>query len=158
MRYEVFEEKSIRKDPRYRTQEHMEWIYREATKPSAQESISLNDSLSPVFRSCSWEDKTLQLRYHNRPWMLNINGHMHGGMIASACDMTMGILVRYVKGTNNCVTASLNIDYMRGISAEEDITVEAVAEKTGRNITFLSAKVYRMSDGKMAARASATFM
>lgn len=158
MRYKIFDDESIQKDPEYRTQEHMERIYREATKPSTQENISLNDALSPVFLSCNWEDKTLRLCYHNQPWMLNVNGHMHGGMVASVCDMTMGILARYVKGTNNCVTVSLNVEYMRGISSEEDITVEAEVEKAGRNIIFLSAKVYRISDGKMAARANATFI
>lgn len=158
MRYEVFEKGSLQKDPEYPSDVHMQRVIREAVMPSAQEAISLNESLSPSFLFCSWEDKLIRLLYHNRPWMLNTNGHMHGGMIASVCDMTMGLLSRYVKGTNKVVTVSLNIDYLRGISADEDIMVEAKVEKAGKNIVFLSAKVYRMSDVKMAASAMATFM
>ncbi|MGN0290424.1 MAG: PaaI family thioesterase [Lachnospiraceae bacterium] len=158
MRYEVFEEDIIRIDPAYRTQEHMEHTYIEATKPSVHKMMSLNDSLEPEFVSCSWEKKMLTFRFHIKPWMLNTGGNMHGGMIASICDLTMGILVRYIKGSASCVTVHLGMEYMRGIPPTSDVVVQATAEKTGRNMYFMTAKVYRSDDGKIAASSSAEFM
>lgn len=158
MRYEVFEESVIKNDPAYRTQEHMEHIYMEATKPDAHESLSLNNLLSPEFISCSWEDKSIKLLFRSKHWMLNTGGNMHGGMIASVCDLTMGILARYLKGSVNCVTVSLGVDYLRGIPADGDVIVEAKAEKAGRRVIFLTARVYRLPDRKLAATANATFM
>lgn len=158
MHYEVFKEETIRNDPAYRTQEHMERTYKEATKPSARKTMSLNDSLDPEYVSCSWERQMLTFRFHIKPWMLNTGGNVHGGMIAAVCDLTMGILVRYIKGAASCVTVHLGMEYMRGIPSTGDIIVEATAEKTGRNLYFMTAKVYRSDDGKPAASASAEFM
>ena len=83
---------------------------------------------------------------------------MHGGMTASMCDMTMGILARYMKKSANCVTVHLDVEYMRGIPSDDNVYVTAGVEKVGKTIYFMSAKVYRASDGKLAAGAHATFM
>lgn len=158
MHYEVFNEEFIQNDLAYHTQEHMERTYKEATKASTQKTMSLNDILNPEFLSCNWEKKSLTFRFHIEPWMLNTGGNVHGGMIAAISDLTMGILVRYIKGSASCVTVHLGIEYMRGIPSKGDIIVEATAEKTGRNIYFMAAKVYRFNDGKLAATASAEFI
>lgn len=158
MRYEVFDENIIRNDPAYRTQEHMERTYREAVKSSAQETLALNNELSPEFVFCSWKDQSLTFRFRNRPWMLNPGGNMHGGMTASMCDLTMGILARYMKGSIKCVTVHLGVDYMRQIPSGDNVIVEAKVEKEGKKVFFMSARVYRVSDGKLSATANATFM
>ena len=90
--------------------------------------------------------------------MQNTGGNIHGGMLASVCDMAMGILARYMKGSADCVTVSLGVDYMRKVPADVDLLVESRVEKAGRNVYFMSARVYRMSDLKLAVTANATFM
>lgn len=158
MRYEVFDKISDEKDSDYLTQKKMEEVFKEAAKPAPDDRLSLNDRLEPVFQSCSIEEKSVTLLFHTEPWMSNTGGSMHGGMTAALCDMTMGFLARYFKGSASCVTIHLGVEYVRGILPKGDVTVKAVAEKTGRNIYFMSAKVFRSSDGELAAFATAEFM
>ena len=157
MKYNQFREEVIRKDPDWMSQPHMERTFQYATEPCDTRE-ALNDILSPEFISCNLEEKSLVYKYRVKDWMLNTNVALHGGMTASFCDLTMGILARYFKGSVDCVTVHLAIEYMRGIPSDEEIMVEAKAEKTGRNVFFMSAKVYRQSDGKLVASASAEFM
>ncbi|MBQ6386495.1 MAG: PaaI family thioesterase [Lachnospiraceae bacterium] len=158
MRYEVFQESVIRQDPDYLTQKHMERTYIEATKPTKEAHISFNEHLDPEFRSCSVEEKTLRLLYHMKPWMLNTGGSMHGGIIASLSDMSMGLLARYFKGSSECVTVHLGVEYLHGIAPESDVIVECKAEKVGKRVIFLTSKVYVAESGKLAAIATAEFM
>ena len=158
MRYEVFNESVIKNDPDYLTQEHMERTYVEATKPTTRAEYSFNEHLDPEFRSCSLREKTLSLLYHMKPWMLNTGGSMHGGIIASLSDMSMGLLVRYFKGSSECVTVHLGVEYLRGIAPESDVIVECKAEKAGKRVIFLTSKVYVAEGGKLAAIATAEFI
>lgn len=135
-----------------------ESVCAESGKPHFQEEVCLNDCLDLEFLSCSWEQRTLTLLFRTKPWMLNSGGNMHGGMIATVCDLTMGLLACYVKGSFSCVTVHLGMEYLRGISSESDVIVEARVEKAGRNLLFMSAKVYRLPDREVASIASAEFM
>ena len=83
---------------------------------------------------------------------------MHGGMIATFCDLTMGLLSRYYKRSQSCVTVHLSVEYARSVSPEGDVMVKATMEKAGRNIYFTSAKAFRCTDNCVAALATAEFM
>lgn len=159
MRYEVFDESWFWETPDHGSQEHMERAMKVVTQRTVeQRPISFNDLLNPVFEDCSMQDASLTLRFHTEPWMGNTGGNMHGGMVAAICDLTMGLLVRYFKEMQACVTVHLSTEYARGVTMTGDVLVKATLEKAGRNIYFATAKVYRTSDGQMAALASAEFM
>ena len=144
-------------DPAYRTQEHMEQVYRILTEPDP-EGRGMNDMLAPQFESCSWEDRKLVFRYRVQSWMQNPVGNMHGGAIAAACDLTMGVLARYIKGSSASVTVHLAVEYVRGIPGDDELVVEAQAEKNGKTMHFMTAKAYRVSDGELAAFSTGEFM
>ena len=158
MRYEVFKDAEVMNSLDYMTQEHMQDVFTKATMVSDDEKDSFNDRLGPEFISCDAEECSLTLLFHTEPWMCNKNGNMHGGMIASVCDLTMGLLSRYYKRTHSCSTIHLGIEYARGVSPEGNVIVKAVMEKAGRNVFFTSAKVYRSTDDCLAALATAEFM
>lgn len=156
MYYDIF--KDIDKDPDYRTQKHMEHTIKMLTGKKSDDVHSFNEMLAPQFESCSLEDRKLALRFKIEPWMLNPAGNVHGGIIATGCDVTMGMLLRYLRGYETGVTVALNMRYMRGLSGDDSFIVQAKADKEGRTVYFISASVYRASDRQLAATASAEFM
>lgn len=156
MYYDIF--KNLDKDPDYRTQAHMEHTIKMLTGKKSEEICSFNEKLSPQFVSCSLENRELVLRFRIESWMLNPAGNVHGGIIAAGCDVTMGMLFRYLRGRETGVTVALNLRYMRGLPEEDSFTVQARADKEGRNVYFISAGVYRASDHQLAAAATAEFM
>lgn len=157
MRYEVFRD-SFADNKEYMTQAHMEHIFREFTRPGDGDRTSLNEHLEAEFVSCDIEEGSLTLMYHIDPWMLNVMGSLHGGMIATICDLSMGLLTRYYKGYGTCVTVHLSVEYTRDVPAESDLLVKAVMEKGGKNVFFTSARAYRTTDNKLAAVTTAEFM
>ena len=66
----------------------------------------INDMLAPTLIACSAEEQTLELSFHVRGWMCNPKGTLHGGMMATMMDMTMGMHTRYCPKTNTLSTVT----------------------------------------------------
>jgi len=86
-------------------------------------------------------------------YMFNPQGSLHGGVLATALDISMGHLLKRQRGAGS--TLAFNIQYMRGLRAG---TLRAVARITrqGRSICFLSAEAFDEA-GELVAAASSTW-
>jgi len=72
-------------------------------------------------------------RFQLGPEYQGSHGILHGGIIALVLDEAMGKLARFRKV--RAVTAELQVEYLRPISAHEPIEVEAEeVEQSGRNL------------------------
>lgn len=141
-------------------QDYMERIFCVACGPAedAQDRpVRVNDMLEPEFVACSAEEQTLELRFPLNEWMLNPMGTMHGGIIATAVDLTMGSLTRFYRHTGTISTVTLGLSYMRPVRARGSVTVQACMEKLGRSVAFLNARVFD-ADGRLCVTATASFM
>jgi len=82
-------------------------------------------------------------------------GFAHGGIIALLLDEAMGKVCRFREV--RAVTAELNIEYLKPVSVEKEITVEASeAEQNGRNL-FLVGEI-RNEAGDVLARSRGRFV
>ena len=87
------------------------------------------------------------------PTMFNPQGSLHGGIIATAMDISMGHLLHQTTGAG--ATLEINIKYLLPIISEH-VTCEGSFLRNGRSISFLQSHMYKQ-DGKLAAYASATW-
>ena len=78
--------------------------------------------------------------------------------MATAADITFGMLARYYVRAEKSVTMELNISYMKGIQREEAYLVRAEAKQIGRHVKFLHADILIEDGEKQAAEATALFM
>jgi uncharacterized protein (TIGR00369 family) len=82
-------------------------------------------------------------------------GMLHGGIIAVLLDEAMGKVCRFRNA--RAVTAEMNIDFIRPIRVDQEITVEAFETAfRGRNI-FQWGEI-RDADGQLLARGRARFV
>jgi uncharacterized protein (TIGR00369 family) len=82
-------------------------------------------------------------------------GFAHGGIIALLLDEAMGKVCRFREV--RAVTAELNIEYLKPVRVEKEITVEASeAEQNGRNL-FLVGEI-RDEAGEVLARSRGRFV
>ena len=86
--------------------------------------------------------------------MFNPQGTLHGGIIATAMDVSMGHLLYNTTGAG--ATLEMNIKYLLPIK-EGNVLCEGSFLKPGKTISFLQSHLYR-DDGKLAAYASATWI
>ena len=137
-------------------QAHMEHVLREACQIDTAHPRIL-DKMAPEFVSCDAASQTANIRFFVEDWMCNVKGTLHGGIIATMLDNSMGLLTRAFYGNgSNISTINLSLNYLRPVLPGKSVTVTVRIEKPGRNIVFLYA-VLTTQEGKPAATASGTF-
>lgn len=83
----------------------------------------------------------------------NPQGSLHGGVMASAMDISMGHLVNKIAGPG--ATIELKVQFMRPVM-EGPVTCEGRFTRKGRSIAFMESRLMG-PDGKLAALATATW-
>jgi uncharacterized protein (TIGR00369 family) len=89
-----------------------------------------------------------------KPPMYNPQGTLHGGIIATAMDVSMGHLLNHTSGSG--ATLEMNIKYLLPIFAE-CVTCKGSYLRQGKSISFLQSHMYK-ENGNLAAYASATWI
>lgn len=85
--------------------------------------------------------------------VMNPQGSLHGGAMASAMDISMGHLVKKVAGAG--ATIELKVQFMRPVPPGQT-TCEGRFTRRGRSISFMESRLWG-EDGKLAALATATW-
>ena len=118
----------------------------------------INDMLAPRLRACDAAQPMLMLEFAPQDWMLNSKSTLHGGIISTALDMTMGMLSRYCKGVQDVSTVTLHVRFLRAGAAMRPFCVRAVTDKAGQRVIFQHAELTDAETGEVLADAEATFM
>ena len=143
----------------FTSQAGMEDVFRRFCNnwPEAQVG-RISERCRPRFVSCSFENRSLRLSYTVQDWMRNYADVMHGGVVSTVFDLTMGLLSCFCTGGLLTPTTSIQVTFLRPIPAGETLLVEAVCDIAGRTLCSATAKAWLESaPGKPTATASATF-
>ncbi|MCH8552698.1 MAG: PaaI family thioesterase [Natronospirillum sp.] len=93
---------------------------------------------------------TLPVRDHT----LNTIGKLHGGVLATALDVSMGHLIHHVTGKGGS-TVEMKIQYLRPADSGR-VVCEACFLKQGRTLAFMESRA-TSEDGNLVAVATATW-
>ena len=112
------------------------------------------DPWEPLYSKRTAKGLTMGLRL-DRPHT-NARGLIHGGLIASLADNSMGYsCAQAMGGTSSLVTISLAVDFIGGAQLGQWLAVESEAIRTGSTICFAQSLI--KAEDVVIARASATF-
>ena len=125
----------------------------EAAKTAKQEFGSFYLSRFLGFKIIYKNDNCF-VNFRSKLPMFNPQGTLHGGIIATAMDVSMGHLLYNTTGAG--ATLEMNIKYLLPIK-EGNVLCEGSFLKPGKTISFLQSHLHR-TDGKLAAYASATWI
>lgn len=115
-------------------------------------------NMLPQYRSCCYEKKELVMAYPVQEWELNPLGGMHGGIITTIFDTSMGMLSHYCAKGNMVATVSLQTTYLKPVPHGETFVVKVNAVSDGRRLVTLNGEGYLEGSGKLAAVAVGTFI
>ena len=101
----------------------------------------------------SYGEGTCTVAFQATPALFNPQGSLHGGVLATALDISMGHLLHHTQGAG--ATLEMKIQYLAPITAGE-VRCEASFLRRGRSVSFLQSRVLR-ADGALAAHATATW-
>ena len=87
------------------------------------------------------------------PTLFNPQGTLHGGVLATAMDISMGHLLNHVAGPG--ATLEMKVQYLAAVTAGA-VRCRASFLRQGRSLSFLQSEATR-ADGVMVAHATATW-
>ena len=106
---------------------------------------------------CDGPTGSLVLGYETKPWMTNIWGVVHGGVVASLVDTCMGITCGIQCGMIT-PTVSMTVNYARPVPLNSRIEVRTRTVRCGATSGQLSAEVYPAGQpDKLLATASGAY-
>ena len=99
-----------------------------------------------------------RMRFTVDPALNNPNGVVHGGIIYTLVDYSMGRAVQYgLPEGEHCATIEIKISYLTSVR-EGTVTAETEIVKQGRNIVFLTSQVTDDQDRLVATASGSMFI
>ncbi|MGP1358690.1 PaaI family thioesterase [Roseicyclus sp.] len=99
------------------------------------------------------EKQVCRLTFPVTDMLRNPQGALHGGVMCTAMDISMGHLVAKVAGPG--ATIEMKVQFMRPVTGGT-VICEGSFTRRGRSLSFMESKLYG-EDGKLAAHATATW-
>jgi acyl-CoA thioesterase len=93
------------------------------------------------------------IRFPVTEMVLNPQGSLHSGVMATVMDISMGHLVRKITGPG--ATIEMKVPYLRRVFAGE-VGCKGRFTKKGRSISFMESRIWG-PDGKLGAHATGTW-
>ena len=118
---------------------------------------SINDQLHLSLVSCDASVPSVEFVHEVTAWDLNVAGNLHGGIISTLMDSTMGLLSKAYTGARFTPTISLTVNFLHGVKAGESLHVRAEMTHAGGRILQLNASCWTDDPTKPAATAMGTF-
>ena len=132
------------------------------TKTLQENNIQQKDLINGMMQAddagCCFADKTITFAFPVQPWQANRAGHLHGGIICTAFDITIAALARFLRAENYAPTISLDVKFIRPVKVGDRMLVTAKAVATGRRITQLTCEGYSEQTGKLVASGASVYM
>ena len=88
------------------------------------------------------------------PALFNPQGSLHGGVLATAMDISMGHLLHHTTGA--AATLEMKVQYVAPVT-EGLVRCRAEFLRRGRSVSFLQSSATR-ADGRLVAQATATWL
>jgi uncharacterized protein (TIGR00369 family) len=101
----------------------------------------------------SYTDETCIVAFDVMPGLFNPQGTLHGGILATAMDISMGHLLNRSDGPG--ATLEMKVQYLAPVATGR-VRCEGSFLRRGRNISFLQSRAFG-DDGKLTAHATATW-
>jgi len=140
-------------------QEKMEQFFKKIFSPTSsfyrQGIIPMMD---PHFVSCDHENTSLTLSFRGMDWQLNPEDIIHGGILVTAMDTTLGSLCHYIAKLKMVTTVSINTTFLKPVLVGDELFITAKVISLGRTLVSLTAEGVLHRTGKCAISASSTFM
>ncbi len=113
--------------------------------------------LAPAFVRCSFQDNTVVYSYEVKPWMKNPQGTIHGGIVASMLDTTMGSLAFYMSGEKITPTITMKVDYVAPGLMDMPVYVGCNCTRCGGTMAYITCKAWQADETKPFATADGVF-
>ena len=118
---------------------------------------TINSMMDFQVERVDWEAGAVTLCFPVQKWQMNPMGSMHGGMICTALDITMGCAAYIHSQGSHTPTIEMSVNFIRAIKQDDELIITAKADHAGRRLIQLRCEAVMKSNGKVAATAVGTY-
>ena len=104
------------------------------------------------------ENKRVILRFPIEAWQMNPAGNMHGGMICTALDISMGCVSYIFHDVVFTPTIQMAVNFVEGLRAGQNLLIEAILDHGGSRMGQCRAIARREADHKVVATANGSYI
>lgn len=101
----------------------------------------------------SYTDKTCEITFEPKGFSFNPQGSLHGGVITTIMDISMGHLLKKTQGAG--VTLEIKVQFIKALKEGQCKCIGRFL-KRGKSIAFMASELFD-SDGDLCAVASSTW-
>jgi acyl-CoA thioesterase len=101
----------------------------------------------------SYTDNTCEIAFEPKNFMFNPQGSLHGGVITTIMDISMGHLLKKMQGAG--VTLEIKVQFIKSLKLGKCKCVGKIL-KRGRSVAFMVSELFD-EDGELCAVASSTW-
>ena len=136
----------------------MDLLLRTGSTLRAQMPGGMGDQMGLHIIDCDPESNSAVFESAVPPtWMRNPLGWLHGGMIASLLDSSMGIHCAVYSGGAATPTINLNINYLRPTPADRPLYIRSRIVRHGRSMVFAEGSLWADDENNPCATATGVF-
>lgn len=106
---------------------------------------------------CDVSVPSVELLHRVDDWEVNVADSLHGGIISTLLDSTMGLLSKAYTGAPFTPTISLTVNFLSAVSAGETLHIRAEMTHAGGRVLQLTSVCWTDDPQKPAATAMGTF-
>lgn len=132
---------------------YLEKLQKNSNAPLSESPSPFGRWLNPIVRVAS--EGYLELEFLVRDDMTNPAGIIHGGVIASMLDETIGIMMYCLPQESFRPSINLITDFLSPAKPGDKLLVKAKVTKQGKNLLHGMAQMYRLEDQRIIATGSA---
>lgn len=143
------------------SQADMEAFFHAAMLPGSElKHHGVIPQMDPRFVTCDFEKGTLEMAFDAQEWELNPENILHGGIISTALDTSMGFLAHYYTHLSapTVVTVTMNVSFLKPVLAGDTFHIKTQLDSIGRTLATVKAEVRLEREDVLACIATATFM
>lgn len=110
------------------------------------------------FKSADFDNQCVIYGFETQSWQVNERNEIHGGVIAGMFDTSMGTVANFIAGENESTTVDFTVSFIRTLPLGAEVEVKNYVVKAGRRAIRIRGEMYDISNGKLIATSSGTWM
>lgn len=138
-------------------QETADKLFSQLVEENKEFPERVNNMMKPTYVSCDTEKQTVTIEFLSQSWEANRKGQLHGGIVCTMLDHTVGLTVAILTGAW-APMADFSVSFLRPGTIGDTFVATGKILQTGRRIIFISAELKSKESGKIIATCSATYM
>ncbi|MEG0328966.1 MAG: PaaI family thioesterase [Longicatena sp.] len=122
-----------------------------------QKEGTINAMMNMKLESVDEEKRKIILSFPVEKWQLNPVGHMHGGLISTAMDITMGCVAYTFSKADFTPTIQLSVNFVNAIKEGDTLYLEGVCDHGGSRMAQTRAVARTNHKDEVVASANGSY-